>query len=215
MKYLPLTSLFFICLFYSCSSNTIKPEQTENTDIAMPYVKADINDVPFCVYRDSVQYYQSGEFTFGTGILSMSETGEALDTSFTIRASYNEMHISLSFSYRDAINQQSIALYRDTPDVTYHWGSAGLESVEFSREDVQQKGLIYITYCHNFQNRLSEPVGEVKINSFDAEKKTMRGEFNFTAFGYKHEEGMIIETNEQLVVKNGEFYVDWENELFN
>ncbi len=211
MKLLQLAIIGIALLICSCSSDTINPNQSA-PEINIPYLSADINDVPFCIYRDSIQHYESGEFTFGTSILSMNETGEAVDTSFTLRASYKEMHISLNFSYRDAINQQSIALYRNTSDITYHWGSAGLQSVDFI--DGQQQGLMYTTHCHNAANRLSEPVGKVTISSFDAENKSIRGEFSFTAYGYKHEGGKVLETNEQLTVENGQFYVEWEKDLF-
>lgn len=207
MKHLTLTCLTGILLLWSCSKDNVTPDL-----ITTPYVKATINKVPFCLYEDSVSTYEMAEFSYGTSILTMTETGEVIDSSLTIRASRGSMHINLQFPYRDAVNRKTIALYRNTPDITHHWASAGLESV--SLVNGMQQGLLFTTFCFYKENKLTEPVGEVKISSFDTSNKTMRGTFSFTAYGYKHENSKVVETDEQLTIEDGEFYIVWENEPF-
>lgn len=207
MKSLTLFCLTAILLLGSCSKDNITPEL-----MSTPYVKATINKVPFCLYEDSVATYESAEFSYGTAILTMTQTGEVVDSSLTIRASRGGMHISLKFPYRDAVNQKTITLYRNTADITHHWASAGLESVSFVNG--MQQGMLFTTHCFYEENKLSEPVGQVNISSFDASNKTMTGTFSFTAYGYKHENSKVVETNEQLTVEDGEFYIVWENEPF-
>ena len=215
MKTLTLTFLIAAILIAGCSKDQVEPEPPEQDEIITPYVKALINKVPFCVFRDSIKERYSSmhaSFSFGTSLLSITETGEVLDSSFTIRASYEAMHISLCFPYRKALQQEKILLYRNIPEITYHWALAGLESVDIV--DGKQQGLHYTTYCFNSKNILSEPVGEIKITSYDHQNKSMRGTFSYTAYGYKHENNQITETNNKLEVEKGEFYVEWDEELF-
>ncbi|TRX70307.1 DUF6252 family protein [Carboxylicivirga sp. M1479] len=209
MKHIISLSLL-VLLITACSKDTILPE--EDPEIKTSYVKAKINQVPFCLYQDSVYNYDRAEFSFGTAILSKTDSEEVIDSSLTIRANIGDVFISLQFPYRKAVDQKSISLHRSTPDITYHWASAGLESVNLIN-GIQQ-GLFYTTYCFYEESKLTEPVGEISITSFDAINKNISGTFSFTAYGYKHEQSRIVDTNEQLVVEDGQFYIEWENELF-
>ena len=103
MKQHLFLGLIGLIILTSCSKNSILPDEQ---DVQKPYVKAQINEVPFCLFRDSVSNYESAEFSFGTAILTKTDSGEALDSSLTIRASVGEKHVSIHFPYRQAVNQQ-------------------------------------------------------------------------------------------------------------